>query len=277
VGVPFGLYLGTRLGWQAPFLLLAALGIPIWILAALTLPGLRGHIAKGAQSESPLSVLIETFTHPEYLNAFALVVALMFAGFVFFPYVSTFFVSNHIMTEGQLPLMYIAGGFLSLFSSPLIGRLADRYGKLRVFRFVAPASAVVTLAVTGFAHMPVVVAVLLVASLMVTNSGRMVAAMAMITGSVAPARRGGFMSASSSVQHLTAGLATYVGGLVIVESADGSLLRFPAVGVLSAIATVASLWLAGRIRPIEAQHSISTSEALAAAAEALCDATEPVL
>ena len=30
VGVPFGLYLGTRLGWHAPFLLLGVLGCPVW-------------------------------------------------------------------------------------------------------------------------------------------------------------------------------------------------------------------------------------------------------
>ena len=30
VGVPFGLYLGTRYGWHVPFILLGILGCPVW-------------------------------------------------------------------------------------------------------------------------------------------------------------------------------------------------------------------------------------------------------
>jgi hypothetical protein len=68
-----------------------------------------------------------------------------------------------------------------------------------------------------------------------------------------------------------------VGGLIIVESADGSLQNFPTVGLLSAIATISSLWLIGRIRPANGEAAIATNQALAAAAEALCDATEPMI
>ena len=49
---------------------------------------------------------------------------------------------------------------------------------------------------------------------MLTNAGRMVAAMAMVTGSVAQSRRGGFMSANSAVQHLSTGLGAYLGGQI---------------------------------------------------------------
>jgi predicted MFS family arabinose efflux permease len=276
VGVPFGLYLGTRFGWQAPFLLLAALGCPVLAVAAMILPPLRGHIGEHSSRQHPVRLLIDTFTQPNHLNAFALVVALMFAGFSVFPYVSPYLVTNVGMTEEELPLLFIAGGILTLFSSPLVGRLADRFGKLRVFRLIAPVSAVMTLAVTNLAPVPTAVAVAIVAGLMVSNSGRMVAAMAMITGSVAPGRRGGFMTANSSVQHLSAGLGAYIGGLIIAESADG-LQNFPTLGLLSAIATIFSLWLVGRILPATGESEISTNQALAAAAEALCDATEPLV
>jgi MFS transporter, DHA1 family, inner membrane transport protein len=277
VGVPFGLYLGTRFGWNAPFLLLAALGCPVLAVAAVTLPPLRGHIAQDSSNQHPLRLLIDTFTQPNHVNAFALIITLMFAGFSVFPYVSPYLVTNVGMAEDKLPLTFVAGGILTLFSAPMIGRLADLYGKLRVFRFVAPASAVMTVAVTNLVPVHTSVAVAAVAGLMVSNSGRMVAAMAMITSSVPPARRGGFLSASSSVQHLAAGFGAYVGGLIIVESADGSLQNFPTVGLLSAIATIVSVWLVGRIQPAANNTEISTNQVLAATAEALCDATEPLI
>ncbi len=276
LGVPFGLYLGTRLGWHAPFLLLGVLGCPVLAVAAVTLPPLRGHLTRAASNRHPLRVVFETFTHRNHLNAFALVVMLMLAAFTVFPYVSPFLVSNVGLAEDQLPLMFIAGGVLTLFSAPLIGRLADRYGKLRVFRIVAPVSAVMTCALTNLEPVPAAVAIAVMAGLMVCNSGRMVAAMAMITSSVSPQRRGGFLSANSSVQHLAIGFGSYVGGLIIAESPDGRLLHFPILGLISAAATMICLWLAGRIRPVTADADISTNQALAAAADAMYDVTEPV-
>jgi MFS transporter, DHA1 family, inner membrane transport protein len=110
----------------------------------------------------------------------------------------------------------------------------------------------------------------------VSNSGRMVAAMAMITSSVAPNRRGGFLSANSSVQHLAIGFGSYIGGLIIAESSDGRLLHVPILGLLSAAATLVCLWLAGRIRPVTSEVEISTTEAIAAAGEAMYDVAEPM-
>jgi MFS transporter, DHA1 family, inner membrane transport protein len=277
VGVPFGLYLGTHYGWHAPFILLGILGCPVWVIAAAILPPLRDHLAKATENQNPLRVFFDTFTQPNHLNAFALVVMLMVAGFTVFPYIPPFMVTNVGINEDKLPLMFVAGGVLTLFSAPLIGRLADRYGKLRVFRIVAPVSAFMTLAITNLVPVHTAVAIAIMAGLMVSNSGRMVAAMAMITSSVAPHRRGGFLSANSSVQHLAIGFGSYIGGLIIVESADGRLEHFPILGVLSAAATIACLWLAGRIRPITSEHEISTNEAIATAAEAMYDGIEPVV
>jgi predicted MFS family arabinose efflux permease len=45
VGVPLGIALGTRIGWQAPFFALAALGLPLVGLAAWSLPPLAAHVA----------------------------------------------------------------------------------------------------------------------------------------------------------------------------------------------------------------------------------------
>ena len=43
-GVPLGLWLASRGGWHRPFIVLAAAGAVIWVIAARLLPPMRGHL-----------------------------------------------------------------------------------------------------------------------------------------------------------------------------------------------------------------------------------------
>ncbi len=148
LGVPFGLYIGLKLGWHAPFLLLAVMGLPILVIAWRYMPSFRDHI-QFASRKHPIKSLIDTFSVVNHLNAFALVVALMVGAFSVIPYISPYLVFNVGVTEAQLPLVYVAGGGLTLFAAPLIGKLADRYGKLLVYRIVAPISAALMVLTTN--------------------------------------------------------------------------------------------------------------------------------
>jgi predicted MFS family arabinose efflux permease len=198
-------------------------------------------------------------------------------GFAVIPYISPYLVSNVGMTESQLPLVYIVAGAVTLFAAPWIGKQADRFGKLRVYRLIAPISALLLLAITYLPPAPAFVGVAMVSCLMVTNAGRMIAAMAMITGSVQPQQRGGFLSATSSVQHVSSGIGAYVGGLIITQAGDGTIQRFGWVGWIACLTTLATLWLAGRLRTVDESKPISSSESVVAAAEATCDVGEPLV
>ncbi len=274
-GVPFGLFLGTNFGWYVPFVVLALAGIPVLFLTPLALPPLGAHL--GQQHAHPLRSAVEMFTTAGHLNAFALMVALMLGSFTVFPYVSTYFVANVGMTEQELPLIYIVGGGLTLFAAPVFGKLADRFGKLRIYRIIAPVSAVLLVAVTTLPRVHVAVAVVVFGSLMVSNVGRMIAAMAMITGSVEPRRRGGFMSANSSIQHIASGLGASLGGIIVSETQDGRIEHFGIVGLIAAASTLTTLWLAGRVRKVELASVSAESLSLAAAAEATVDAGEAMV
>jgi predicted MFS family arabinose efflux permease len=238
------------------------------------LPGLHHHAGKA--HAHPLRSLIATFAEANHLSAFALIGALSIGGFAVIPYISPYLVANVGMTESQLPLVYIVAGALTLFAAPWIGRQADRYGKLLVYRLIAPISALLLLGITYLPPVSVAIAVAMVSLLMVSNAGRMIAAMAMITGSVRPERRGGFMSANSSVQHIASGIGAYVGGLIITQEPNGSMQHFALVGWIAALTTLSTLWLAGRLRLAEDSKPITDSESLAAAAEATCDVGEPL-
>jgi predicted MFS family arabinose efflux permease len=247
-GVPTGIYLGNTYGWQVPFLVLAALATPVLLIAIAALPALRDHLRHGGHAQ-PFMTIYQTFSRRHHLRAFALTMSIMLGGFAVIPYVSVYLVSNAGVAERSLPLVFVTGGLLTLVGSPLIGRLADHHGKLPVFRIVATVAAVLMVVVTNLPRVPLAVAVGVVGTLMLCNAGRMVAALAMVTGSVATRSRGGFMSANSAVQQLSAGLGAYIAGRILVKASDGSLQRFDRVGWLALVMTLLSLWLAGRVRP----------------------------
>jgi len=273
-GVPLGLWLGTNYGWHVPFICLVVLGAPIVPLIALALPRLDAHLGRG--HASPWRTLAATFSEPNHLNAFALIITLMLGGFAVIPYISAYLVANTGMSEAELPLIYVAGGAFTLIGAPVIGRLADRHGKLRVYRCIAPLSAAMLVVITHLPPTSAVVAVVAVGVLMVCNAGRMIAAMAMVTSSVRREQRGGFMSANSSLQHMASGLGAYLGGLMIHQLPDGRLANYGAVGWIAAAVTLASLWFAGRVRLAQDHPVVAEALSVAAAAEATADVGEPL-
>ncbi len=260
-GVPVGLKLGTDFGWQTPFLILAALGLPVLFLAVAVLPPLRGHIAK-VEGASLARRTADMFAHSDHVRAFALTVALMFGGFSVIPYISVYLVANGGLREDQLFWIFVVGGLLTLFGAPMIGKAADRFGKLPVFRAVSLCAMVMLIAITNLGAVPIWAAAAVFGVLMLCNAGRMVPAMAMVTASVQPSRRGGFMSANSAVQHLAAGLAADVGGRLLARGPGGTILHFDRVGYFAAAFTLLCLWLAGRLRaarPIADVVEVQTS------------------
>jgi predicted MFS family arabinose efflux permease len=248
VGVPVGLQLGTLYGWQAPFLVLAALGSVIFVAGLFVMPPLRDHLHQRVHVH-PMSQIIETFRRPGNLIAFALTATVMLGAFTVIPFVSLSLVGNAGVPEKRLWVVFATGGTMTLVGAPVIGAMADRLGKLRVFRIVACISACLIGVVTNLPVVPVAVAALVVGLLMVSNAGRMTASMSMITASVLSRVRGGLMSANSAVQHVSAGLGAYVSGRIVVRSPDGAIYHFNKVGLIAIAATLFSLWLAGQIKP----------------------------
>ena len=248
-GVPLGIVLGTRFGWQAPFFTLAALGLPLVALAAWVLPPVDTP-AEGLR-RNPFAHLLETVAAPAHRRAFALIALLMVGAFSVIPFIGTAFVANVGVTERQLPAVFIAGGLLALVSTPLVGRLVDRCGAGSVFRGIVPVSAAMMVVLTNLPAVGIAVAAPMAAVLMAANASRMVTAMALIMSSIEPRRRGSFMSVNAAVQHVASGLGTTLGGMIVAGGAGEPLRNFGTVGMLAAGATIASLWLAARIRPLD--------------------------
>jgi len=274
-GVPAGLSLGTTYGWHVPFICLSMFGLPILLMAAIYLPPLNAHL--GRAHVHPLRSLVEIFSVQNHLNAFALIAAVMIGAFAVNPYVSDYLVANVGLAETDLRVVYFCCGCVTLFFAPLVGKLADRYGKLTIYRAIVPISAAMLVTVTNLPVVGSAIAIAALASLMVSNVGRMIPAMAMITSSVDRGRRGSFMSANAAVQHFAVGTGACFGGLIIKKLPDLRLQNFGLVGWIAATITLASLWVAGRVRIVDEGSAITKTESLAAAAEATCDVGEPII
>jgi len=212
-----------------------------------------------------------------HLRAFALTCALVFSSFLLGPFLPTFLTDNVGVDQENLKLMYLCGGLATLATMTVFGRLADRFGKLRVFRVLALLTMVPILIVT---NLPAGLSLWLVLSattlFMVMMSGRMVPAMALLTATAAPAYRGSFMSCNSAVQQLAAGIATSIGGLLLHQEQGGTLAGFEVLGVLCCAAAAISVVLAGQLRKAPASDVAVDEVDIPEASLSVADIAEPV-
>jgi predicted MFS family arabinose efflux permease len=247
-GVPFGLFLATRFGWQAPFLFLGVIGLPILIFNVMMVPNVREHLAQGSQT--PKVILQSMIGDGNQLTAHLFIVLLMLGQFSVITFIAPYMVSNVGFTEGQVAYIYLAGGVCTLFSSPVFGRWADRFGQLRFFAVVTVLSLAPLWIITNLSHMGIAPVLIITSLMFILISGRIIPAMTMITSTVRPERRGGFMSVNSSIQQLGAGVASYVAGIMVVKSNSGLYQDYDMVGYMAIVASIIAIFVASKLKAV---------------------------
>ena len=240
VGVPLALALTNRWGWNAPFLLIVAVGAVVGVAAMRYLQPIDAHL-RLHPDRSPVRHFLHTVSTLRYLQGFAAAALLATGGFMLMPYTSAFLVHNLGIEFGQLPLVYMITGACSIVAGPLIGRAADAAGKFVVFCFGCAATITMVLIYTHLGVTPLGLVILVNSLLFVGVFSRIISAQALISAIPAPADRGAYMSISSSIQQISGGLAAIVGGLIVSESASGALERFDVVGYVLVGTTLITL------------------------------------
>ena len=246
-GIPLGLYFADKLGWHVPFLLLAVVSGVVWIFAIVRLPKVGGHI-KASRSETPMRRFLAILSNANHLRALALMSVITLGGFMIIPDLANYLISNVRLNNGELRWVYLVGGGATLFTMNGVGRLADRFGRMRIFTIMMICSIVAAFLATHLPVVPAVVAVAVSTFFMISMTGRFVPAMAMITSSVEPEHRGGFMSVNSAVAQFSAALAATMAGWVIHDGANHQLVGFGTVAWTYLGWAILGLWLASRIR-----------------------------
>jgi len=166
------------------------------------------------------------------------------------PYVSAYLVSNIGLTQSDLASVFLAGGIATFASARAVGRLADRWGKPKVFTWLALASIFPILMLTSLPRVPVLVALLVTALFTLSISARGIPALAMITASIEKSRRGRFLSLTSSVQQAASGAASLLAGWIMNRGNDGTLDNFDLAGYVAAFFTVLAIFFGRRLRKV---------------------------
>jgi predicted MFS family arabinose efflux permease len=250
-GVPLSLYLANHFGWRFPFYFIALLACGLLALGWKVLPTLRGHLPSAATSETerahPLSAMLAVMADANHRRALAFMALIMVSGFSVIPYITIYITSNVNIRLEDIPLIYLFGGTATFFTSRLIGRLADRHGKVRVYRIVAFASLLPLLVITNLWPVPLWLLIVWSTVFFILVPGRMVPAMAVVTSAAEPRLRGTFMSMNGAVQQLASGIASWLGGVMIAADASGRVVGYNHVGWLAAVATLLAIAFVGRI------------------------------
>jgi predicted MFS family arabinose efflux permease len=245
-GVPLSLWLANHFGWRTPFVLIAALTVVFLGIGLRFLPELRHHLSEEKRAHL-LSATFSVLGDANHLRALLFSALIIFSGFTIIPYITVYAVNNVGIAQTDIPIVYLVGGTATFISARLIGRWADKFGKVEVYRRVALIALIPTLVLTHAGVLPLWVWLIISASFFVLISGRMIPAMAIIASSAQPKLRGTFMSLNATTQSLAMGLATTLAGFLTSLDADGRIVGYPLVGYVAVAANLVAIWFASRI------------------------------
>jgi predicted MFS family arabinose efflux permease len=228
-GIPIGLFLANKLGWEAPFFMIVLLSALTAVIIYRFIKPVSAHIAASAKT-NPFIHLQKTVSKRSYILPFLTTALLSIGGFMMMPFSTPFVINNLQISQHDLPLIYIVTGIGSMIILPLIGKLSDRLGKFPTF-IMGTVLAIVMVAI--FTHLKP----LPVWELMIVNTvmfagimSRMIPSQALMTAIPSTEDRGAFMSVNSSLQQVAGGVASVIAGMIIVQQANHKLLHFDTLG-----------------------------------------------
>ncbi len=233
LGIPIGLHLATHLNWHAPFLMIAAVAMLIGIAIFLKLEPVTAHLQE-SRDKNAFIHLWHTASNTFYIRGFGATMLLATGGFMIMPFSSAFLVNNVLIPETRLSIIFFITGIFSIITGPILGKLADKYGKYQLFVFGSIISMLMVLIYTHLGPNPIGVVVLTNVVLFIGISSRMISSSALISGVPEAKDRGAYMGINSSIQQVSGGVAAFVAGLIVYQPAKNAPLQhFDTIGYVT--------------------------------------------
>ncbi len=233
IGVPFALYLSNIFSWHAPFLLVGFLGIVLIPFISKYVPAMDTHILKKDEDVRKFDVLKTVWQNPTQRMALLFSGMIMMGHFLIIPFINPYLEFNNGYSKTQTPMVYLVGGIAAFFAANILGKMSDRFGKLKVFTICILLSLPLVIVITMLPPVSFSIVLIFFALWFILATGRGVTAQAMISNVVEPQKRGSFMSFNSSVQQLGTAMAALIAGFVVISGTGGKIFRYEWLGYLS--------------------------------------------
>jgi predicted MFS family arabinose efflux permease len=250
LGIPIGLAIANRMGWQAPFFMIVGLAAIIWLVVVVKMKPITKHL-ETKHKKNAFEHLMHTLAKREYRVGFLATAFLSLGGFMIMPWGSAFAINNLHLTKEQLPSLFMVAGISSLIIMPIIGKLADKMNKFTLFTIASVWMMVVVMIYTTLTPVPIWVVMIINVLMMIGIMSRMVPSMALTTSLPEMQDRGAFMSINSSLQQMAGGLAAGVSGLIVFQASNSSPLEhFDTLGWVMVGITVVCIFMVYRVSEI---------------------------
>lgn len=261
LGIPIGLYIANKWGWESPFVMVAAVAIIIAVLIVVVLKPINKHL--GLQHDrSAFKHLWHTVARKNYRIGFAATAALSIGGFMMMPFGSVFAVNNLHVTAEELPVLFMVSGVSSLIIMPLIGKLSDTVSKFRIFSIASIWTMLICVAYTNLSATPFWIVIGLNVLMMIGIMSRMVPSSALTSAIPDMEDRGAFMSINSSMQQIAGGVAAAVSGMIVVQQTKFSPIEhYDIVGYVVVVVTLVSIFLMYRVNQLAKKKPVAVSKA----------------
>jgi predicted MFS family arabinose efflux permease len=176
--------------------------------------------------------LARTVFEPKYTIAFATTALLTTGGYMLMPFGSAFIVNNLGLSFANLPTIYLVSGLCTVFTGPLIGKASDRFGKFPTFFFGTVVTVIMVAVWTNLGPVSLTTVIIINVLMFVGIFSRMIPSQALISAIPAVTKRGSFNAISASLQQFSGGIASVIGGMIIVRGSAGQLQHFNWLGYI---------------------------------------------
>ena len=140
---------------------------------------------------------------------------------------------------------------MSFFTGPIIGRIADRYGRFRIYCILIVVACFTMRFLTASGPLQLWQSLILAGFFFTFASGRFVPGQAAISLAVPSNRRGAYMSLAACSRDLACGITTWLGGHVIVQEMGGQIMHYERLGWFAIGVSICSLWVFHQVKSVE--------------------------
>jgi len=259
LGIPIGLFIANKWGWQSPFTMIAGLAVIICMVIVVKLQPINKHL-KVQTDRNAFAHLIHTISQRNYRIGFLATAMLSLGGFMMMPWGSAFAINNLHVTTQQLPILFMVSGLSSLIIMPFIGKLSDKIDKFKIFAIASVWMMVMVIIYTNLTPVPLPIVLMMNVFFMIGIMSRMVPSMALTSALPKMQDRGAFMSISSSLQQIAGGIAAAVGGMIVVQKNKFSPLEhYNTLGYVIVVLSFITIFMVYRVsRLIKQQQPVKS-------------------